>query len=69
VHVDVGVLSGVLRVVVRDDGIGGADPDGGSGLIGLKDRAEAMGGRIALESCHGAGTTLTAELPLEGRHP
>jgi GAF domain-containing protein len=69
VRVDVEVLSGVLRVVVGDDGIGGADPDGGSGLIGLKDRAEAMGGTIALESCRGAGTRLTAELPLEGRHP
>jgi signal transduction histidine kinase len=50
---------------VRDDGVGGADPAGGSGLLGLKDRAEAIGGRISLESPPGAGTTLTAELPLD----
>jgi signal transduction histidine kinase len=50
---------------VRDDGDGGADPALGSGLLGLKDRAEAMGGTITLESRRGAGTTLTAELPLD----
>jgi signal transduction histidine kinase len=55
---------GVLRVAVRDDGRGGADLGTGSGLLGLKDRVEAIGGRLALESPPGAGTALTVELPL-----
>ncbi|MET7392818.1 AAA family ATPase [Dactylosporangium sp. NPDC005572] len=54
----------VLRVAVRDDGIGGADFARGTGLLGLKDRAEALGGRIVLHSPRGAGTTLRMELPL-----
>jgi signal transduction histidine kinase len=53
-----------LRVAVRDDGRGGANPPGGSGLVGLKDRVEALGGRLWLHSPPGAGTTLRAELPL-----
>jgi hypothetical protein len=60
--------AGTLIVVVRDDGVGGADPSGGSGLLGLKDRAEAIGGRISLESPHGDGTTLRVELPLGDRN-
>ena len=55
---------GVLRVQVRDDGRGGADLAGGTGLIGLKDRVEALGGRISLHSPPGAGTTLQITLPL-----
>ena len=47
----------VLRVWVRDDGRGGADPHGGSGLVGLNDRVEALGGRLWLHSPPGAGTT------------
>ncbi|WP_433505549.1 AAA family ATPase [Pseudonocardia halophobica] len=54
----------VLRVRVHDDGRGGADPAGGSGLVGLKDRIEALGGRIRVQSPPGAGTTVQAELPL-----
>jgi len=65
VSVAVEVHGSVLRVVVRDDGDGGADPNRGSGLLGLKDRAEAIGGRISVVSPHGVGTTLTAELPLD----
>jgi signal transduction histidine kinase len=57
----------MLRVSVRDDGEGGADPDRGSGLVGLKDRAEAIGGRMSLHSPHGAGTSLHVELPLDER--
>jgi len=64
VHVAAGVQGRLLRVSVRDDGRGGADPDRGSGLLGLKDRAEAMGGRMSLESPPGAGTSLRVELPL-----
>jgi signal transduction histidine kinase len=55
----------VLRVAVGDDGLGGADPALGSGLLGLKDRAEAIGGRISLVSPPGAGTSLLAELPVD----
>jgi signal transduction histidine kinase/uncharacterized protein YoaH (UPF0181 family) len=65
VRVTVEVSSGLLRVVVRDDGHGGADPVRGSGLLGLKDRSEAIGGTMSLESPHGAGTSLRVELPLE----
>jgi signal transduction histidine kinase len=55
---------GVLRVRVRDDGRGGADPSGGSGLIGLTDRVEALGGRLTLDSPPAAGTTMQVALPL-----
>jgi signal transduction histidine kinase len=54
----------VLRVAERDDGRGGANPADGSGLVGLKDRVEVLGGRLWLHSPPGAGTTLRAELPL-----
>src|SRR3954468_24522601 len=54
----------VLRVRVRDDGRGGTDPTRGTGLIGLADRAEALGGRLVLHSPPGAGTTLRAEIPV-----
>jgi signal transduction histidine kinase len=54
-----------LRVAIRDDGVGGADPAGGSGLIGLKDRVEALGGTILVASAPGGGTRLDVEIPLE----
>ena len=62
VHVEAG--EGVLRVDVRDDGVGGAKFAAGSGLVGLRDRVEALGGRIALESDRGVGTMLSVELPV-----
>jgi signal transduction histidine kinase len=68
VHVEVEARDRVLRVSVRDDGLGGADPARGSGLLGLKDRAEAMGGTISLQSPRGAGTSLRVELPLDENH-
>ena len=52
------------RVTVRDDGIGGADPAGGSGLRGLQERVAAVGGTLEVDSPAGAGTTLTATIPL-----
>jgi signal transduction histidine kinase len=52
-----------LRVEVRDDGIGGADP-GGHGLLGMGDRLTALGGRLEVASPPGGGTVLTATLPL-----
>ena len=55
---------GRLRVRVRDDGIGGADPVRGSGLLGLKDRIEALGGTFSVHSPVGRGTTVTCELPV-----
>jgi signal transduction histidine kinase len=55
--------NGNLVVAISDDGIGGAAPSAGSGLRGLRDRVEAHGGTLGLESEHGRGTTLTAELP------
>jgi signal transduction histidine kinase len=49
---------------VSDDGAGGADPDGGSGLSGLVERVEALDGRLLIDSRPGAGTTLRAEIPI-----
>jgi signal transduction histidine kinase len=54
----------MLVLSIRDDGIGGADPLRGSGLVGLTDRVETLGGSIRVESRRGEGTHLTAELPL-----
>ena len=54
-----------LLLEIRDDGIGGADPTGGSGLLGLRDRVEALGGSIRIQSQPGNGTSITVELPLE----
>jgi signal transduction histidine kinase len=53
-----------LRLEVADDGIGGANPTAGSGLRGLTDRAEALGGQLTMTSTRGQGTRLTAHLPL-----
>jgi signal transduction histidine kinase len=58
---------GVLELMIDDDGVGGADPARGSGLIGLVDRVEALGGTIAVESPPGRGTSLRAEFPLIDR--
>jgi signal transduction histidine kinase len=55
---------GLLRVRIRDDGRGGADLTRGSGLVGLTDRVEALGGRFALDSPRGAGTAVQVVLPL-----
>jgi signal transduction histidine kinase len=54
---------GALTVVVRDDGVGGAHPGGGSGLLGLTDRVAALGGGITVTSPSGAGTTLVVRIP------
>ena len=64
VAVDVEEAEGGLRISVRDDGVGGADLAGGSGLLGLKDRVEALGGRVSVESPRGVGTSIQVELPL-----
>jgi signal transduction histidine kinase len=59
----VGAGGGRVRVLVTDDGRGGADPTAGSGLRGLADRVEALGGRLFVESEPGRGTTVAAVLP------
>jgi signal transduction histidine kinase len=66
-HIDVGLeqRDGRLVLSVRDDGVGGADSARGSGLVGLDDRVEALGGSLRVDSRPGKGTTITAELPLE----
>jgi signal transduction histidine kinase len=65
VYIDVAPGEGMLRLSVRDDGIGGADPARGSGLVGLRDRVEALGGTITFRSAKGAGTTVEVLLPLD----
>ncbi|MGH9012258.1 MAG: MASE1 domain-containing protein [Acidimicrobiia bacterium] len=57
--------NGRLLVEVVDDGVGGADHDAGSGLVGLADRTAAVGGRLRIDSPSGGGTRLTAELPCD----
>jgi signal transduction histidine kinase len=65
-EVDAEASGGTLRVRVRDDGAGGADPLHGSGLVGLKDRIEALGGTFSVHSPVGGGTTVSCELPVPG---
>jgi glucose-6-phosphate-specific signal transduction histidine kinase len=65
VYVDVARADGVLHISVRDDGVGGADPSRGSGLVGLRDRVEALGGTIVFKSAKGAGTAVEVLLPLD----
>jgi signal transduction histidine kinase len=66
-HVDVSVATrnGSLRLSIRDDGVGGANPRHGSGLVGLRDRVEALGGTMKLDSAADSGTSLVVTLPLE----
>jgi signal transduction histidine kinase len=64
VAVTTDIVGDVLLVEVHDDGRGGADFSRGTGLVGLRDRVEALGGRLTLHSPRGEGTTLTAEFPL-----
>jgi signal transduction histidine kinase len=64
VTVAVVVGEGRVRVEVSDDGVGGADPARGSGLRGLADRVETIGGTLQVESAPGHGTRLAAEIPL-----
>jgi signal transduction histidine kinase len=64
IQVETEAAEGALQVWIRDDGTGGADPVWGSGLVGLKDRVEALGGTITVYSPPGAGTSLRASLPL-----
>jgi signal transduction histidine kinase len=64
-HVAVEKRDSLLRLSIRDDGDGGADPARGSGLIGLRDRVHALAGSIEVDSRPGEGTAIVAELPLQ----
>ena len=66
VTVTIANRDGSLAVAVADDGVGGADPEHGSGLLGLVDRVAAVGGTLRVESPPGRGTTVTAEIPVDG---
>jgi PAS domain S-box-containing protein len=67
VDVHARAFDGVLELKIDDDGVGGADPSRGSGLTGLADRVEALGGTISITSPPGEGTSLHVELSLEGQ--
>jgi signal transduction histidine kinase len=70
VRVDVETSGDKLLVCVRDNGIGGATPARGSGLLGLMDRIAALGGTFSVDSPAGRGTTVTCQLPVaaEGQY-
>jgi signal transduction histidine kinase len=63
VHVDLDADDSIVRLSIRDDGVGGAAAGRGSGLVGLEDRVEALGGTIEVVSPVGGGTSLWVELP------
>jgi signal transduction histidine kinase len=64
IEVGVHIEDGQLVVTIADDGIGGADPSRGSGMVGLNDRLQAQGGALAIESQLDRGTSLRATLPI-----
>jgi signal transduction histidine kinase len=65
IEVRIAPAAGTLAVEVRDDGVGGADPAGGTGLIGLLDRLEVLGGELTVDSPEGEGTLVRATIPLQ----
>jgi signal transduction histidine kinase len=67
VNVELDTHGAILRLAIRDDGVGGAEPGEGTGLLGLSDRIEALGGTLQVISPAGKGTTLLIEVPLEDR--
>ncbi|HXO53575.1 MAG TPA: GAF domain-containing protein, partial [Mycobacterium sp.] len=67
VNVGVDTYDATLRLLIRDDGIGGADSRKGSGLIGLQDRVEALGGHMEITSPPGSGTSVHISIPLGGK--
>jgi len=64
-RLDVEASDGAIQLSIRDDGVGGADLSRGTGLIGLRDRVEALGGTLAMESPAGEGTSVLVRLPLD----
>jgi signal transduction histidine kinase len=65
VHVELKAEDSIIELAIRDDGVGGARPDRGSGLIGLRDRVEALGGTFEIQSSPGRGTSLLAKIPID----
>jgi signal transduction histidine kinase len=65
VNVELDSRGPILRLTIRDDGVGGADLRRGSGLVGVKDRIQALGGTLQIASPAGGGTTLRIEIPLD----
>ena len=61
-----GTQDGILHLAIRDDGVGGASSAAGSGLLGLQDRVEALGGHLRITSPPGHGTTLDITIPVAG---
>ena len=64
VKVSVEVAGPALAVEISDDGVGGTDPERGSGLAGLRDRVEALGGSLEIDSAPGGGTSLRVKIPV-----
>jgi signal transduction histidine kinase len=64
VNISIEEHEAIVQLAVRDDGIGGADLDKGSGLVGLRDRIEALGGTLDVTSPADGGTTLLIEIPV-----
>jgi signal transduction histidine kinase len=69
VQVEMDADDGLLRLAIQDDGVGGADATRGTGLVGLRDRVEATGGTLRVESRPGKGTRLLVELPTDAGQP
>ena len=67
VDLDINVDDRSVVLVVADDGVGGTDPSAGSGLTGLQDRIEALGGRMSVDSPAGTGTRIVVAIPLDGQ--
>jgi signal transduction histidine kinase len=66
-HVDVHASGSAIELAVRDDGVGGADPMRGTGLIGLKDRVTALGGTMTIAGGPGEGTSVVASIPIDSQ--
>ncbi len=66
VQVELDTHDSILQLAIRDDGMGGADPGRGSGLVGLSDRIQALGGTLAITSPTRGGTTLLIQVPVAG---
>ena len=69
VQISLDTIDGDLRLSIDDDGVGGADPSSGSGLVGLNDRLEALGGSLTVRSRAGQGTRLSLRIPLSADRP
>jgi signal transduction histidine kinase len=69
VNVQLDAHDTTVQLAIHDDGIGGADRGRGSGLVGLSDRVEALGGSLEVTSPIGRGTTLRIELPVQPLDP